>query len=334
MKPTVGLTIGDYNGIGAEVALKSAVHPSVRRICEPVLIGAHDAFAYYAKRLHLVGELRRTPVLEVIRGGRLRPTPGRVSKDAGTCAGRAIEEAVRRCRLGEIHAIVTAPVSKEGLNLAGYSYPGQTELLQNLTRSPAVAMMFVSHRIKVGLATIHVPLKKVARLISRRLIIEKLAVIHEALKTDLCIRNPQIALMGLNPHAGEHGLIGIEEERILKPALRSARAAGIRVAGPFSADSFFGVHRNRYDAILAMYHDQGLIPVKLLAMERAVNYTAGLSIIRTSPAHGVAYDIAGKGIANPSGMIEAIRWAVRIFQNRGRRRSSGSSLSHKDQSHD
>ena len=318
MKPTVGLTIGDYNGIGAEVVLKSAVHPSVRRICMPVLIGAHDAFAYYAKRLRTERELRLTPVLEVSMERRVRPTPGRISKDAGTSACRALEEAVRRCQLGELQAIVTAPVSKEALALGGYAYPGQTEFLQNLTRSRAVAMMFLSDQIKVGLTTIHIPLKKVASSISQRLIIEKLAVIHASLKTDFRVRRPHIALLGLNPHAGEHGLIGNEEEKVLKPAVRRARAGGMRIAGPFSADSFFRIPRNRYDAVLAMYHDQGLIPVKLLATGRAVNYTAGLSIIRTSPDHGTAFDIAGKGIANPSSMIEAIHWAVRIFQNRKR----------------
>lgn len=318
MKPMVGLTIGDYNGIGAEVALKSAVDPSVQRICKPVLIGPHDAFAYYARRMRLEEKLRLTPLVDISTGIRLHLTPGQVSKKAGVCAGRALEEAVKRCRAAEIRAIVTAPVSKEALKLAGYDYPGQTELLQHLTRSHAVAMMFLSDRIKVGLVTIHLPLKKVASSITQRLIIEKLRVIYDSLRHDFRVRNPVIAVLGLNPHAGEHGRIGSEEEKVLKPALRLARTRGIHVVGPFSADSFFGMHRNRYDAILAMYHDQGLIPVKLLAMRRAVNYTAGLNIVRTSPAHGTAFNIAGKGMASPSSMIEAIRWAVRIFHNRKR----------------
>ncbi len=316
MKPAIGLTIGDYNGIGAEVVLKSAVHPSVLRICTPILIGAHDAFSYYANKLRLGKELRAIPVLDVSAGRRVGPKPGRISKEAGTCAGIALEEAVRRCRSGEIQALVTAPVSKEALTLGGYSYPGQTELLQKLTRSRAVAMMFLSKRMKVGLTTIHVPLKKVASSISQHLIIEKLSVIHTSLKTDFCVRDPHIGLLGLNPHAGEHGLIGNEEEKIFKPALRRVRARGMRVVGPFSADAFFARNPGRYDAVLAMYHDQGLIPIKLLARGKTVNYTAGLNVVRTSPDHGTAFDIAGKGIADPSSMIEAIRWAVKIFQNR------------------
>ncbi|HEY4643537.1 MAG TPA: 4-hydroxythreonine-4-phosphate dehydrogenase PdxA [Bacteroidota bacterium] len=318
MKPVVGLTIGDYNGIGPEILLKCATHPKIRSICTPVLVGPYVAFEFYAKRFRKERELRRMPIIEVAGGGPARPWPGRITARAGMCAGLAIEAAVDRCTKGEIDAIVTAPVSKEALSIGGYGYPGQTELLQKLTGSRSVAMMFLSERMKVGLATIHVPLIEVPTVISRKLILEKLEVVASSLKIDFCLRHPRIAVLGLNPHAGENGLIGVEEKTILMPALRSALSKGLRVSGPFSADSFFAMHWNGYDAVLAMYHDQGLIPVKLLSRGKAVNFTAGLNIVRTSPDHGTAFNIAGKGTASPSSMVEAIRWAVKIFRNRAR----------------
>jgi 4-hydroxythreonine-4-phosphate dehydrogenase len=212
---------------------------------------------------------------------------------------------------------VTAPASKEALNLAGYNFPGQTEMVTLLSRSQRVAMMLVSDSLRVGLVTIHCAVKDIANGISKEKIIEKISIVDEMLKKDLGIKKPRLALLGLNPHAGENGLLGIEESEHLLPALAEAKSAGTDIDGPYPADAFFGKHAyRRYDAVVAMYHDQGLIPLKMLAFEKGVNVSAGLKIIRTSPDHGTAYDIAGKNKASITSMLEAIRLAVRIFHNR------------------
>jgi 4-hydroxythreonine-4-phosphate dehydrogenase len=241
------------------------------------------------------------------------------SKASGRSAGVAIERAVELCLQRTVRAVVTAPTSKEALALAGYGFPGQTEMVALLSRSQCVAMMLVSPAMRIGLVTIHTPLRAVADSLSVDKVVDKAVIIHDSLRRDFAIRTPKIAVLALNPHAGENGLLGTEERDILVPALAVLRERGIAAAGPFPADAFFGNHGYRkYDAVLAMYHDQGLIPLKLGGFETGVNYSAGLSIVRTSPDHGTAYDIAGKRKANPASMVAAIQLALRIVRLRDR----------------
>jgi len=240
-----------------------------------------------------------------------------VKIDAGRVAGRAIMSAVRLAMEGAAQAIVTAPVSKKGLHRAGYRYPGQTEFVQHLSGSTRVAMVLASGTMRVGLATIHVPLRRVARILTPELLEVRIRTIHEALITDWRIRAPKIAVLGLNPHAGEGGEIGTEENLVITPVVRRLQKSGLNIAGPFPADAFFARYRKgSYDAIIAMYHDQGLIPLKMSSVGSGVNVSVGLPIVRTSPDHGTAYDIAGKGCADPGSMIEAILLAAWMANGR------------------
>ena len=285
MKPRVAITVGDPAGIGPEIARKAAADPRVREVCDPMLYGpAPDA----------------------------RFEPGVLSADAGRAAYDAIYSAVRDAQAGEVAAIATAPVNKLAFARAGLSWKGHTDLLGHLTGSPRVAMMFWSEPLKVILATVHVPLADVSRILTQEVLEETI---------DLCARelprfgipHPRLALAGLNPHAGEHGLLGEEEERVLEPAVAAAKARGVVIDGPFPGDTVFvRATRGEFDAVIACYHDQGLIPVKLLAFGRAVNVTLGLPIIRTSVDHGTAFDIAGKDLADPSSMVEAVLLAARL----------------------
>jgi len=333
MKPAIAITVGDCNGIGPEVALKAARRASVRTLCRPLLVGPAEVFLFYADRLkmplHLVpfspdaalGTARRgtIPVIESSAFQTSAIRPGAVSSEAGRTAVQAIEAAVRYAKAGHVAAIVTAPVSKHALHLAGVRFPGQTEMLQSLTGSPSVAMMLVSKTLRVGLATIHLPLRDVPAALTRELLIERCTVIHDALRRDWRIKNPSLAVLGLNPHAGEHGHLGVEEEEMIRPVIETLRASGIDCEGPFPSDAFFARYRpGSFDAVIAMYHDQGLIPLKMTGAGKSVNFSAGLSVVRTSPDHGTAFDIAGKGTADASSMIEAIRLAVAVARNRSK----------------
>ena len=339
MKPAVAITVGDYNGIGPEVVLKSIRHPAIRRVCIPLLVGPATAFDFYARKLHFHLDLesvspnvdgtalatllkRSSRAVHIVEDGSIECpsiSPGSLSENAGRAASHAIETAVQLAQKGLVRAIVTAPVSKQALHKAGIQYPGQTEMLQDLTSSPHVAMMLVSHTMRVGLVTIHIPLTEVAKSLTGELLRNRVHTIHEALRIDWRIREPKIAVLGLNPHAGEGGDLGSEEEAIVTPVLHELRAGGINVGGPFPADSFFGTYRpGIYDAVVAMYHDQGLIPFKMSSFGHGVNVSVGLPIVRTSPDHGTAFHLAGKGVANPGSIIEAIKLAVLIAANRNK----------------
>ena len=326
MKPVIAITIGDFNGIGPEVALKAATHPSIKRICQPLLVGPLSVFQHTQKVLKIRTTISKTslpilkpqgiPVLDVGDGIWADVQFGKVTTTSGKTAGVAVERSVELCVKKQVQAVVTAPLSKEALQLAGYGFPGQTEMVALLSHSQRVAMMLVSNSMRVGLVTIHTPFREVAASISREKIIEKGEIIHESLRKNFKVKSPRIAVLALNPHAGEGGHIGDEEQTIITPAIEDLKSRGIDVEGPFSADAFFGTKRfQKYDAVLAMYHDQGLIPLKMHAMGKAVNFSAGLNIIRTSPDHGTAYDIAGKGKADISSMLEAIQLAVRLTKN-------------------
>jgi 4-hydroxythreonine-4-phosphate dehydrogenase len=329
MKPSIAITVGDFNGIGPEVVLKSVTHPLVRRMCVPVLVGPSTVFHYYAERLGLryadrpfglpAGSSRALPIVESSVVGPETIHPGTLSQAAGRAAAHAIETAVRLAMTRQVAAIVTAPVSKQALHLAGVRYPGQTEMVQALSHSPHVAMMLVSPTMRVGLVTIHLPLADVPRKLTAARIIERVTVLHEALRRDFGVRQPVLAVLALNPHGGEGGDLGIEEHRIILPALERLRRRGFSLDGPFPADGFFARYvPGAYDAVIAMYHDQGLIPLKMSAGGRAVNVSVGLRMVRTSPDHGTAFPLAGAGVADPHSMVEAIRLAVRIARTRHR----------------
>ena len=328
MKPRIALTIGDFNGIGPEVILKNIDSPSLLKSVQPILIGSFEIFESFAKKLKTkkklvpVDSVPKTaadgiPVLNVYNGSLKNLQIGRPAPDAGICAGMAIERSVRLCLDGEVDAMVTGPVSKQSLHIAGYNFPGQTEMLAMLSRSDRVTMMLLAGTFRVALVTIHIPVKNVSENIFIERIIEKLVTVENSLRIDFRISAPSIAVLALNPHAGEHGAIGLEEIEVIEPAIVKAKQQGINVSGPFPADGFFATSAyKKYDAVLAMYHDQGLIPLKMSGFNQGVNFSAGLKIVRTSPDHGTAYDIAGKGVADPGSMRAAIDLARTIILNR------------------
>jgi 4-hydroxythreonine-4-phosphate dehydrogenase len=326
VKPVIAITLGDFNGIGPEIALKAAAHSTVRKICTPLLVGPLNIFEHIRDKSKIRLKLQKVvfpwkdascaPVLDVGDGLWADIHFGQTTKAAGKSAGTAIEKAVELCVTGKANAMVTAPVSKEALQLAGFGFPGQTEMIALFSRSSRVAMMLVSAKLRIGLVTIHTPLRSVPDNLSKEKIVEKTKIIAESLKNNFGIDKPAIAVLGLNPHAGENGLLGSEEKDVIAPALEIIKQSGIHAEGPFSADAFFGMGSYKsYDAVLAMYHDQGLIPVKMSSFGTTVNFSAGLNIIRTSPGHGTAFDIAGTWSADISSMLEAIKLAVR-FANR------------------
>jgi 4-hydroxythreonine-4-phosphate dehydrogenase len=283
MKPRVGVTVGDPAGIGPEIAAKAAADERVLAACEPRIYDAPGDFV-----------------------------TGALSAQAGQAAYDAIVRAVEDARAGAIDAIATAPVNKEAFALAGLPWKGHTGLLAHLTNTPRVAMLFYSDKLRVVLATIHVPLADVPRLLTRDVVDFTIDITARELPR-FGLARPRLAFAGLNPHAGEHGVIGVEDVELLAPAIAEARARGIDVTGPWPADTVFGrAARGEFDAVIACYHDQGLIPVKLLAFGHAVNVTLGLPIIRTSVDHGTAFDIAGRGVADPTSLVEAILLAARL----------------------
>jgi len=290
--PRIGITVGDPAGIGPEISVRAAADPRVREVCEPILYGPHTD-----------QDLASFP-------------PGQLSAVAGRAAFDAIVHATADASRGTLDAIATAPINKEAFALAGLPWKGHTELLAHLTGTPRVAMMFYAEALRVVLATIHVPLAAVPGLLTPELLEFTLDITARELPRFGCPA-PRIAVAGLNPHAGEHGVIGREDDEVLVPAIEAARRRGIEASGPFPADTIFGrASRGEFDAVIACYHDQGLIPVKLLAFGRAVNVTLGLPIIRTSVDHGTAFDIAGQGTADHASLVEAVRLAARLAASR------------------
>ncbi len=316
-KPIVAITVGDFNGIGPEVVIKALDDTSVRRACKPLLVGPRDVFQYYADKVRVpLGTMY--PLIETSIGKEIVVQPGRVAALAGRVAAAAIKTATQLVLDKSADALVTAPVSKQAIHLSGERFPGQTEMVQYLSGSRRVAMMLVSDSMRVGLVTIHVPISRVARMLTRTLIREKIQIVIDALKVDWLIKKPRIAVLGLNPHASEGGDIGSEDIDLAEPVVKGFQKRQQRVEGPFPADAFFGRYKKgMFDAVVAMYHDQGLIPLKMSSFGKGVNISAGLRIVRTSPDHGTAFDIAGKGIANPGSMIEAIKLAAFVANNRG-----------------
>lgn len=319
----VAITMGEPGGIGPEVIAKALGDPAINRSCYPVIIGdasiMEDAFALTRSRLSVrkiyafEDAVKKRGVINVFHTGSRRSAgKGGPSKNAGKSVIAFIKSAVELALHKKVHAIVTAPISKESLHMAGAPWPGHTEMLAGLTGTRDVAMMFVSRKLKVILCTIHIPLRKVAAKISKHLVRKTIRLAIQG--TAMCgIRNPRIAVAGLNPHAGEAGIMGDEEIKSIIPAVRETRAEGIAVSGPYPPDVIFHrAVRGEFDIVVSMYHDQGLIPFKMLSFETGVNMTVGLPIIRTSPDHGTGFDIAWQNRANPASMLEAILLACRL----------------------
>ncbi len=328
-QPRIAITLGDPNGIGPEVTLKCLRDPSLRAQVRPIVMGSAHVLREHARALgygdlllHAVTPGGPLPddglaILDVLPDETPAVDFGRVTADGGRLAMRAVQAATDACIDGWADAMVTAPLSKDAIARAGARFPGHTEYIAERTGAASHAMMMVAGTLRVGLVTAHIPIAEVPSHVTKSAIVEKLDVVHASLRHDFGIEDPTIAVLGLNPHAGDGGVIGREEERIITPAMEAARSDGMRVVGPLPADGFFATDLDSgYDAVLAMYHDQGLVPFKALAFDRGVNFTAGLPIVRTSPDHGTAYNIAGQGVANEGSMRSAIERAVEIASRR------------------
>lgn len=329
MKSRILLSMGDYNGIGPEIIMKSfSAKPEISSVI--IAAGHEKIFKFYREKLSLDVEfnLIKNPkeaksgvlnIFNTISADDIDIQPGSLTPHAGKSSMKTIQKILKLCLDAKADAMVTAPISKETIHLGGYKYPGHTEFLAELSDSADYLMMLVSKGLRVALTTIHVPVSEVPRLISESLILQKLRILHESLKFDFNISRPKISVLGLNPHAGDGGVIGREELDVIAPALQKAKFNDIDVSGPFSADSFFGSGEyKKYDAILAMYHDQGLIPFKTLSFGSGVNFTAGLPVIRTSPDHGTAYNIAGQNKADHRSFTEALNLAISLAENKFR----------------
>lgn len=324
MKQKIGITIGDINGIGPEIALKSLSQID-HSISIPIVISPQYVIDFYKTELGLnipvnnissVAEAK-SKVLNILEFKNIatRCKPGLINKESGLISMQSIEKSIELCASKQLDGMVTLPISKESIQLAGFKVPGHTEFLAKQTNTEQVLMMLVNGELRVALATVHIPISKVAGSINEDLIINKSNILNESLKKDFRISNPKIAVLGLNPHAGDGGVLGTEEIEIITPVIKKLNQSGINVEGPFPADGFFGQKKHlQYDAVLAMYHDQGLAPFKLISFGKGVNFSAGLPIIRTSPDHGTAFDIAGKGIADSSSFLQAYRLAVELAQ--------------------
>jgi 4-hydroxythreonine-4-phosphate dehydrogenase len=321
MRPRVAISMGDIGGIGPEISLRAASNTSVNRACEPVVVGDSRFLSRVARRSGLTVKLRgasalKPPpdegvaVLDVARV-RGRPAMGRSSREAGLVAGRAIEEAVRLAMSGDVAGIVTAPVSKESLALAGYGMVGHTELIAGLTKTKTYGMMILRGNLRIVFATTHVPLRSVAGRITKQVLLTKLRLTRDYLCLYMGIRDARIGVTCLNPHCGESGYMGREEQRIIEPAVRMARDQGICADGPYPADSIYRpAFAGRFDAIVAMYHDQGMIALRQRGHDDVVNITIGIPCVRTSPGHGTAFDIAGK--CTVKAILECARIAKRL----------------------
>ena len=331
-KIRVAITHGDINGISYEVILKALEDTRLLELCTPVVYGSAKIAAFYRKSL----DMPQLPFVQIesadaikdgsyniinVVGEDTKIEPGVSSETAGRAAFAALERAVTDLRAGEVDVLVTAPINKKNIQSDTFKFPGHTEYLEaSLGNEGDKAMMILCNdSIRVALATIHIPLADVPKSLSTDLIAERIRTLNASLRRDFGIPSPRIAVLSLNPHAGEEGLLGSEERDIIIPAIEEAKDRKILAFGPYAVDGFFGIGRFVYfDGILAMYHDQGLAPFKALAMDNGINFTAGLPFVRTSPDHGTGYDIAGRGEASPESMRQAIYAAIDIFRNRQR----------------
>lgn len=324
----VAITQGDTNGVGYEVILKTFADPAMFELCTPIIYGSPKIAAYHRKALNLETNFSIINSAEEARNGRLnilacfdeevKVELGQPSEEAGLAAFKALDRAMTDYRAGLFDVLVTAPINKATIQSPGFHFPGHTEYIETSVGDGNKALMILMNEsLRVALVTTHLPIKEVSKAITKEAIIEKATIFHKTLRRDFRISTPRIAVLSLNPHAGDNGLLGSEEQEIIKPAIDELENAGIQAFGPYPADGFFGSNAyDHFDGVLAMYHDQGLAPFKTIALESGVNFTAGLPIIRTSPDHGTAYDIAGQGKADENSFRQAVYTAIDVFRNR------------------
>lgn len=329
-KILVGITHGDINGVGYEVILKIFAEPMMLELCTPIIYGSPKIAAYHRKAMNLTANFATIAHAGEVVDGKLNLVDcfteevkidfGQPSAESGTAAFTALERALADYREGLFDVLVTAPINKATIQREDFHFPGHTEYIQERVGEGKEALMILMNDVlRVALVTTHLPLREVADAVTKEAIMRKVRIFHETLRKDFGVSKPRIAVLALNPHAGDNGLLGKEEQEIIVPAMQELEQEGIICFGPFAADGFFGSQAYEYfDGVLAMYHDQGLAPFKALAMTNGVNYTAGLPIIRTSPDHGTAYDIAGQGKADESSMRQAVYTALDVFRNRVR----------------
>jgi len=327
-KLKIGISIGDINGIGLEVILKTLSNDKLQDLCVPVIYGSSKVVSYH-KNIVALDDFQ----FQSLRSAE-RPNPnkinvvncwnesvninlGKPSDTSGKYAFESLRFAVTDLRNNNIDALVTAPINKAAMQLADFPFPGHTEYLTREFGQTESLMFMISDQLRIGVVTNHLPLRSVAEKIDKKTVIQKIQLMNESLKIDFGIERPTIAVLALNPHAGDDGLLGDEEEQIIRPAIVECKKSGILAMGPFPADGFFGSGQyKKFDGILAMYHDQGLVPFKALSFGSGVNFTAGLPIVRTSPDHGTAYDLAGKNMADPASFRQALFLALDIARNR------------------
>lgn len=327
-KINIGITIGDINGVGPEVIIRTLADERILQHCDVTIFGDSSFINYYK---NIVGEPQfkffnlnkweninhKIPNVVSVVEDKVNIEPGQATEVSGQVALRSIDKALEALKDGHIQALVTAPLNKHNIPEGEHKFTGHTEYIARSFEAEESLMFLTYENLRVGLATNHVPLQDVAKVLSPEIILKKLRIMNDSLKRDFLINQPKIAVLGLNPHAGDNNLLGNEETDIIMPAIAKAKDEGIFIIGPFAADGFFGSgHYKQFDGILAMYHDQGLVPFKTLSFSEGVNFTAGLSVVRTSPDHGTAYDIAGKGKANPGSFRTALFQALDIYRNR------------------
>ncbi len=327
-KIKIGISQGDINGVSYEIIIKSLLDNRVNELCTPIIYGSPKIAAYHRKALDIENfslnnitraeeaNDKRPNIINCIDDN-ARVELGKSTKMAGEASHQALETAVMDLKDGKIQALVTAPINKHNIQSDNFKFSGHTEYLQHVFGSSEVLMLMVSDLLKVGVVAGHVPLKDLSKYITMDKVFSKIMVMNNSLIADFGIRKPKIAVLGLNPHAGDNGLLGNEEIETIIPAIEMARDKGILALGPYPADGFFGSGNfSHFDAILAMYHDQGLTPFKALVVDEGINFTAGLPVIRTSPAHGTAYDLAGKNEAHFGSFRNAIYLAIDVYRNR------------------
>jgi 4-hydroxythreonine-4-phosphate dehydrogenase len=327
--PKIGITLGDVNGIGPEVLLKALGTLRVNKICIPIIYGSGKHLSKYKNLVGLQNwqyttiqepvqaQQKHANLINCAKGEYFEIAPGTLDPRAGKLAFECLARATADLREGKIDAMVTAPISKENIQSEDFKFPGHTEYLAQAFDKKDVLMFMIAENLRIGVVTGHIPLDQVKKVLTKEAIASKLDLMLNSLKVDFGIPKPKIAVLGLNPHAGENGLLGDEEKRVISPAIEEFKKKGHLVFGPFPTDGFFAADTfKKYDAILGMYHDQGLTPFKMLAFDTGVNFTAGIMGIRTSPDHGTGFDIAGKNLADPGSMLHAIYAAADISRKR------------------
>lgn len=322
----VGISIGDLNGIGPEIVLKTFEDPRMLEFCTPLIFASVKSLSFIKKALEISTPIHGIDHINQLIPGKVNVLNvwkesvdvvfGEENEKMGTFAIKSLQESVKALKSGAVDVLVTAPINKHNIQSDAFKFPGHTDYLAQELEGDSL-MFMVTDTLKVGLLTDHVPVKDISKHITKQLIEKKIEIIHKALKQDFGITIPKIAVLGINPHTGDNGVIGNEDDKVLRPTLEKINLSGKIVYGPYAADSFFGSgNYKNFDAVVAAYHDQGLIPFKTLTFATGVNYTAGLSKVRTSPDHGTAYDIAGKNIADFTSFKEAVFKAIQILKNR------------------